>query len=288
MNWNHYASLLAVLDHGSLSSAARELGVTQPTLSRHVDEVERALGRTLFVRSHAGLQPTETAHQLEPLLRQMGNLDQAIVRAASSGGTEEVRGTVRVSASEVVGVELLPAIFSTLGASHPALELELSLSNRLEDLARHDADIAVRMVRPTDNALVLRHVGESHVGMYAHRDYADRHELPTCPEALQTHRLIGFDRLTPALRTLLKQTPSLAALHFHYRSSSDLAQLALLRAGAGIGFCQRRIATRNAALIPVLPAHYGFPLPIYLVTHEDLRHEARIRAVMDALGEGLA
>lgn len=287
MNWNHYASLLAVLEHGSLSAAARQLGVTQPTLSRHVDEAELGLGQKLFVRSHVGLEPTEVAGQLEPLLRQMASLDHAIVRASSAGGSTGVRGTVRVSASEVVGVELLPSIFAELGERHPELELELSISNRVEDLVRHDADIAVRMVRPTDNALVSRYVGESHVGMYAHQCYADRYGVPCCVKELDGHRLIGFDRLTPALRALLQRTPELAALRFHYRAASDLAQLALLRAGAGIGLCQQRIAARDPALLPILPKDFIFPLSVYLVTHEDLRHEARIQVVMDALEAGL-
>ena len=145
---------------GSLSGAGRRLGLAQPTVGRHIDALESALGLPLFARSPRGLAPTEAAANLVPHVEAMAAASAALARAAA-GEASATRGVVRVTASEIIGCEVLPAIFATFRAKNPGVAIELALTNRNEDLSRRDADIAVRMVRPTQSALVARRIGET-------------------------------------------------------------------------------------------------------------------------------
>ena len=163
IGWELYRSYLGVVQEGSLSGAARALGVTQPTVGRHIAALEQALGLVLFTRSQQGLLPTEAALALRPYAQAMGHTAAALVRAADSHG-DGVRGTVRVTASEVIGVEVLPPILAQLQAEHPALTVELVLSNRVQDLLQHEADIAIRMTEPRQEALIARRVGKHSLG----------------------------------------------------------------------------------------------------------------------------
>jgi DNA-binding transcriptional LysR family regulator len=147
VGWELYRSFLAVLDEGSLSGAARSLGVAQPTVGRHIAALEKSLRLALFTRSPLGLMPTEAALSLRVFAESMKSTAAALERAATSQGTG-VRGTVRVTASDVIGVEVLPPIIARLRDRHPELVVELLLTNRVQDLLRRAADIAVRMLRP--------------------------------------------------------------------------------------------------------------------------------------------
>lgn len=285
-SWDLYRSFLAVLQHGSLSAAARDLGLTQPTLARHVDSLEAAIGGRLFIRSPRGLLPSEAALELRPLAESLAATAAALLRTASGQG-EGVRGTVRISASEVVGVEVLPPILAALRAAHPDLVVELVLSNAVEDLTRRDADVAVRMVEPAQAALVARRIGQVQLGLYGHRQYLDRCGTPQGVADLAAHSLIGFDRPTPAIAALVAQVPGLAQMRFALRADSDLAQLAALRAGFGIGGCQVPLACRDPGLLRVLPAAFDLALGLWVVMHEGLRATPRCRAVFDGLAVGL-
>src|SRR6476646_935187 len=155
LDWEICRSFLAVLREGNLSRAARALRLTQPTVGRHIDEIERALSVSLFVRSPQGLSPTDAAFNLRPHAEAMEAAAGAFVRAAS-GGTEEVLGTIRITASEFFGIEVLPPILTEFRNEHPGIVIELVATNRTEDLLRREADIAVRMVRPSQAALIAR------------------------------------------------------------------------------------------------------------------------------------
>jgi DNA-binding transcriptional LysR family regulator len=171
--WELYRSFLGVLVEGSLSGAARALGITQPTVGRHISTLEKSLGLALFTRSQTGLMPTEAALELRGHAEAMSSTAAALRRAAESHG-EGVKGTVRVSASEVVGVEVLPPILARLQQEHPLLKVELVLTNRVQDLLRREADIAVRMTQPKQGMLIARRVGEVALGLHAHRSYVAR------------------------------------------------------------------------------------------------------------------
>lgn len=287
IGWELYRSYLAVLREGSLSAAARALGLTQPTLGRHIAALEEALGLVLFTRSQQGLLPTEAALALQPHAEAMAHAAAALARAAHAQG-EGVRGTVRVSASHVVGTEVLPPLLARLQAEHPALTVELALSDRLHDLLQREADIAIRMAAPRQEALVVRRVGAVGLGLHAHPDYLRRHGMPqSLADLQQGHRLIGFDAETPFIRAARQHFPAWQRERFSLRSDSDLAQLACIRAGAGIGICQTGLALRPPALVRVLPDAFAWSLDTWVVMHEDLRHSPRCRATFDALVAGL-
>lgn len=287
--WEWYRSFLGVLREGSLSGAARTLGLTQPTVGRHVSALEAQLGQPLFLRTPAGLLPTEAALALRPYAEAMDSTAAALERTARSQG-DGVRGIVRITASEVVGVEVLPPLLTALRAQHPELEFELVLSNRLQDLLRREADIAIRMTPPRQAQLIARRVGSIELGLHAHERYLAAHGTPRTLEALATdgHALIGFDQPGPFVRELLRRHPQLARERFALRADSDLAQLALIRSGAGLGLCQVPVAKRDPALRRVLAKALSLPLETWVAMHEDLRHSPRCKVVFDALVSGLA
>jgi DNA-binding transcriptional LysR family regulator len=284
-DWDHYRSFLAVVTTGSLSGAARALGLSQPTVGRHIEALEAALGGgALFTRSPGGLRPTEAALALRPHAEAMALAAEALVRTAS-GEAEAVRGAIRITASEIVGAEVLPPILTDFHEQRPAVAIELALSNRPEDLLRREADIAVRMVRPSQEALLARRIGTVALGLFAHRRYLQRHGAPaslTDPG----QAAVGFDRDPSVARAASALGYPLTREFFAFRSDSDLAQLAALRAGFGVGGCMFGIARRDPDLIQVLP-DLGFELEMWVVMHEDLKSSRRMRLMFDHLVEAL-
>ncbi len=287
--WELYRSFLAVLQEGSLSAAARALGLAQPTLGRHVEALEAALGLALFTRSQLGYAPTEAALALQPAAQALATAAAALRRVASAQGGDgrQVKGTVRISASEIMGVEVLPPILAGLREQHPALVVELSLSNRLEDLLQREADIAVRMQRPQQDVLVARRIGSIALGLHAREDYLARHGTPRTVEELAGHSLVGFDRETAFIRNLRRELGGVKREYFALRSDSDLAQLAAIRAGFGIGFCQVGLARRDPRLKRVLARRLSVRLDTWVAMHQDLRDSPHCRATFDALATGL-
>jgi len=271
-----------VVREGSLSAAARALGVAQPTLGRHVDALEAALGMRLFQRSLDGLVPTDAALRLAPAAEAMAAAAEAALRAVSAAPEQE-SGTVRITASEVVGGEVLPAILADLRERHPRIVIELVLTNRNEDLLRGAADIAVRMMRPTQEALVARRVGRIDIGLYAHRLYLKRHGTPRSLADAPRHSLVGFDRDPIAARLLERWGVPLTRDAFGLRTDNDLAQLNAVRAGAGIGAMQVGLARRDRNLVAVLQKELTLPLEMWLVMHRDLRTSRRMGLVFDHL-----
>ena len=286
IGWELYRSFLGVVKEGSLSGAARALGVAQPTVGRHVAALEKALGMALFTRSQTGMLPTEAAQSLQGFAESMQSTAAALERAAASHGTG-VRGTVRVTASEVIGVEVLPPIIARLRTQHPDLTVELALTSRVQDLLRREADIAVRMLRPRQELLVARRIGRIELGLHAHQRYLARHGTPRDLADLAEHSLIGFDQMTAFIRNAGKALTGWHREAFAVRTDSDLAQLALIRAGAGVGVCQVAIAGREAAIVRVLPKQFSLHLETWITMHEDLRNSPRCRVTFDALVSGL-
>jgi DNA-binding transcriptional LysR family regulator len=286
IGWELYRSFLSVLIEGSLSGAARALGVAQPTVGRHVEALEKSLGLALFTRSQIGLMPTEAALSLRSYAETMQSTAAALERAAASQGTG-VRGTVRVTASDVIGVEVLPPIIASLRDEHPDLVLELVLTDRMQDLLRREADIAVRMARPRQELLVARRVGQIELGLHAHRRYLSRYGTPNTIADLADHALIGFDQTTAFIRSAGKGLSGWRREAFAMRTDNNLAQLALIRCGAGIGVCQAAIARRDDSIVRLFPRHFSLQMETWITMHEDLRNSPRCRVAFDALIKGL-
>ncbi len=231
------------------------------------------------------MSPTEAALELKPYGELLAATTAAMMRAASGHG-KDIKGTVRITASEIVGAEVLPPIFAGLRERYPRLEIELVLSNAVDNLLRREADIAVRMIEPAHEAVAIKRIGSVSLGLYAHRRYLDRAGRPRTLDDVRKHCLIGFDRETPEIRSLRQRIQGLdAAVHFAFRTDSDIAQLAAIR--AGIGICQTALARRDPDLERVLPGAFQFKLGVWLAMHENLRTTPRCRAVFDGLAAGL-
>jgi DNA-binding transcriptional LysR family regulator len=286
LTWDLFRSFLAVLREGSLSGAARALGMTQPSLGRHVRELEASLGVPLFSRASHGLVPTDAALELQPHAEAMASAAASALRAAS-GAKDELRGVVRITASEVNGVEVLPPILAAMHQRSPGLVFELSTTNRTENLLRRDADIAVRSSPPDQDALVARKVCVIPIGLYGHADYLAVAGRPKSLADLTAHTLIGYDEETPYIRATRPAGMPYQREFFSLRTDNDLAGLAAIRAGFGIGACQVPLG-RRAGLVRLLPKLVDIALPIWVVMHEDQRTSLRIRTVFDHLVEGLA
>lgn len=285
-NWEWYRTFLHVLESGSLSAAARSMGLTQPTVGRHVDNLENALGLKLFIRSFDGFAATDAAIELRPYAASVAATTAAIRRVASSHG-DGVRGSVRITASEVVGVEVLPPILASLRNKHPKLVIELVLSNAVGNLLHREADIAIRMLEPTQDALISKRIGAIGLGLHAHKRYLSKHGTPASMDALAGHAIIGFDTENSFTRKIQERMPALARQDFAFRADSHLAHLAAIRAGLGIGICQSALARRDKNLVRVLPKACAFAMETYLAMHEDLRESPRCSAVFAALSVGL-
>jgi DNA-binding transcriptional LysR family regulator len=280
-DWSAYRSFLGVLRTGSLSAAARSLGLSQPTLGRHIAALEAELGTALFTRSVRGLAPTDSALAIRPHAEAIEAATEA-ARRASSAPADSASGVVRITTSEIVGAEVLPPMLAALRERHRGLAFELSLSNRTEDLMRRDADIAVRMVKSTQSALVTAYVGKVTIGLFGRRDYLARHGTPAKLSDLPGHTLIGFDRETPFL-TAAKRQLKLEREMFALRCDSDLANLAALRAGCGLSICQVPLARRSPDLVRLFKEEVAFTLEIWVAMHEDLKRVRRMRVAFDHL-----
>ena len=286
INWEHYQSFLTVLEENSLSAAARKLGLSQPTLGRHVDALEKEIGTSLFVRSRYGLSPTETARGMVPHAKAMAIAASALKRAGAAGG--EAEGNVRLTASEIVGVEVLPDIIAGFVKTYPHIHVELALTNRSENLLKREADIAIRMRRPQQEALIARKIGDVPLKLYAHASYVDLRGMPDSFDDIYGHVIIGPESVAFYVDFSAPIELEQLIATMNIKSDSDLAQLAMVRAGCGIGGIQMQLAARDKMLLPVLHDSVSIGMEMWLAAHEDMLKERPVRLLYDYLAKHLS
>jgi DNA-binding transcriptional LysR family regulator len=286
-DWSLIRSFLAALDQGSLLGAARQLKTSQPTLGRHIAELESQWGVVLFERTGRGLVPTATALQLAESARAMeaGALQ---LSHTLTGAQSQSTGTVRITASVPVAVQLLPPILAQMRLALPDIQVELVSSNQVSNLLRREADIAVRMVRPDQGTLVAKKIGSVGVGAYAHRSYLARRSPPRLPADLLQNDLIGNDTDPSILRGFQALGYPVSREAFVLRTDDFIVQWQAVRAGLGIGFLADYMARSDPDVRPVLAGALPIPaLPMWLAVHREIRTNPRIRAVYDLLAEAL-
>ncbi|MCP8882630.1 LysR family transcriptional regulator [Devosia sp. XJ19-1] len=285
-DWALWRSFAAVISEGSLSGAARSLGLSQPTVGRHIETLEADLGLTLFERSLTGLKPNPTALRLhDPVRAAQAALAEAAILAA--GAQDDGAGTVRITASTMISNYVLPEILASVRSLHPRIAIETAPSDSAENLLMREADIAIRMFRPTQLELVTRHLGDIALVPVAHERYLARRGRPTTLDELWQHDLIGFDRSDAIIAHARTLGFTISRDHFVLRSDDQTHLWELIRAGLGIGFGQENLARRTPGLA-VLPLDLAVPpLPVWLTTHRELFTSHRIRAIYDAVAEGL-
>lgn len=286
-DWNLLRSFLAVYDTGTLTEAAQRLGCTQPSVGRHVRQLEALIGETLFVRRPGRLVPTPRAAALFEATLGM----RLAVRDAQrlfTGEVAQVAGVVRLSVAEAYGYHVVPQILLPLLHAHPGLEIELTVSNRIDNLLRRDADIAVRFMRPEQEGVIARKLGETELGMFAHERYLARFGTPESLNSAVQGLLTGFDRDRWPVQTLVRGPLPVAPLRFRYRSDSVLARQAAVEAGGAMGVFLVDVAAERPGLRRVLAEQLSLKQGVWLCAHDELRRSASMRVVWDGLGDALA
>ncbi|MCB1382045.1 MAG: LysR family transcriptional regulator [Notoacmeibacter sp.] len=286
-DWNLVKGFLAVAETGSLSAAARKLAASQPTLGRHISELEAALGVTLFERLPRGMALTEAG---TALLEHAGAMQagSAALSLAATGRSAAIEGTLRITASQMVAHFLLPPVLARLHREEPGLHLEIVSSNTVENLLARDADIAIRMTAPQQAELVARKITDVAVGLFAAPAYLDRRGTPQALEDLLLHDFVGYDRDTQMLRGFAAVGHPVTRDFFPLRTDDQVLNWRLVEQGAGLGFTQVLVGLSSPHVVPVLPDLPLPALPMYLAAHRELRNSARIRRVFDFLAEELA
>jgi DNA-binding transcriptional LysR family regulator len=286
LDWTLIRSFVTVAETGSLSAAARKLAASQPTLGRHVAELEQQLGVTLFRRGRRGYVLTDAGSLLYERGRAVSERAAAFSLLAL-GSVETIEGTVRIAASEVVAAHVLPDMMARLGMEEPGIEVEIVASNLVENLLRRDADIAIRMVEPAQNELVARKVTNIPLVACAATAYLDRRGRPRAIADLAGHDLIGFDRSDDIIDGFARFDLALRRHDFRFRTDNQIVMWQALRAGNGIGFAQAPLAASDPLVETLLPDIRLPDLPVWLAMHRDVRTSLRIRRVADFLHEEL-
>lgn len=287
VDWNQLRAFLETAEEGSLSAAARKLGLTQPTLSRQVAAIERKLGVTLFERVGKSMVLTDTGLDLLEHARSMGAAAEALGLAAT-GRSQAVSGVVSVSASDVVAATLLPPLLVQLRQQAPGITVEVISSNALSDIRRREADIAVRHVQPEEPDLIARLVRQASAGFYASQTWVRQNGHPRTAHEAADLPFVGADRSGSYLAYLRQHGLPLTEANFSCYADHSLAHWALVRQGLGIGAMMDDIAQATPDVVRVLDDVASVQFPVWLVTHRELRTSRRIRLVFDLLAQGLA
>lgn len=285
-DWSLIQSFLAALDQGSLLGAARALNASQPTIGRHIAELESQLGVVLFERTGRGLLPTATALRLAESARAMQAGADQLARSVS-GAEAGVSGTVRITASQPVACMLLPPLLARMRIELPEVQVELVASNEVTNLLRREADIALRMVQPTQASLVAKRIGKVTLGTYAHCDYLRRRGTPRQPADLMQHDVVGNDRQGDIARGFAAMGFPVERQQFALRTDDLIAYWQVVRSGLGIGFVADYMARTEPDLVALLPMLKLPELPIWLTVHREIRTNQRIRAVYDFLAQAV-
>ncbi len=287
LDWNQLKAFLETAETGSLSAAARKLGLTQPTLSRQVAAIEERMGVTLFERVGKAMALTPTGLDLLEHARAMGAAAEAL-RLAATGRSQAVGGVVSVSASDAVAAHLLPPLVRQLREKEPGIAIEVISSNALSDLLRREADIAIRHVKPVQPDLIARLIREAAAHFYASEGWVKVRGHPRNAEEAAHLPFVGSDRSGQFLALLRQHGLPLTEANFSCYSDHSMAHWALVRQGMGIGAMMDEIARDTPGIIRVLDDVPPVRFPIWLVTHRELRTSTRIRVVFEALAQGLA
>jgi DNA-binding transcriptional LysR family regulator len=285
-DWSLVRSFLAVLDHGSLLAAARQLQSSQPTIGRHMAELESQVGLVLFERTGRGLLPTEAALRLAESARLMQSGADQLARSVA-GSDRSTSGTVRITASQPVACYVLPPLLAQMRSTLPEVQVELVSSNAVSNLLRREADIAVRMVQPKQATVIAKRVGKVALRACAHQDYLRRRGIPRQPLDLLSHDLIGGDRNKETLTGFAARGLSVDRENFAFRTDDLIVVWQAVRAGLGIGFVSEHLIRTEPAVVPLLPKLNIDPLPVWLAVHREIRTNKRIRAVYDFLADAL-
>ncbi len=287
MDWNQLRAFHATATTGSLSAAARQLGLTQPTMSRQIAALEARLGVDLFDRVGRKLVLTVIGAELRDRIGMMADAAESVALVAS-GRKEEIRGRVCISATDTYAAHILPGIVQQIRDEAPEITIAITASNDLSDLHRHEADIAIRHLPPSRTGLVGDHLRDTQAYFYASEEWIARNGLPESPADLAGAAMIGIDDATRFASYLCNVGIPMKVADFRLISDSSVAIWEMVRRGMGVAPMLREVADRTPGVVRLLPDMPPITVPIWLVTHEDLQLSPRIQVVHGILAEGLA
>ncbi|CUJ06962.1 LysR family transcriptional regulator [Cognatishimia activa] len=286
-DWNHIRAFLATAETGSLSAAARELGLTQPTLSRQVAALEEELGVMLFERIGRTLELTTAGVEMLEHTQNMG-LAADRISLVAQGQSQAIEGEIRITASDVFSGYLLPEVLKDLRAAAPDLSIDIVAVNDVQDIMRREADIAIRHVRPEQPDLIARLVAEPKAYFYASKSYLQKHGHPKDFADLSNFEFISFGDKEAMKGFLQPLGIDLTDHNFRIGSANGLVAWQLCVEGFGIAAMSEHVADRYPDLVKLLPEADPIVFPTWLVTHRELHTSRRIRLVYDMLAEFLA
>lgn len=282
MDWNLVRAFLATVEQGSLSAAARHLGLTQPTLSRQIAALESDLGVALFERIGKSLSLTRAGSEILADVRAMGGAVDRLSLIASSQ-SQSLEGQVRISASDISALQILPPILTRLHARWPDIALDIMASDQISDLMRREADIAIRHVPPDPHNLIAKRCRDQPLRLYASRPYLDRIGRPRTPQDIAKATLIGFSDDTVLSSALAERGLPVTEHSFFWTTNNFSAAWEMVKQGLGIGVMLEAIADHTPDIELVLPELEPIPMPIWVATHRELHTSRRIRVVYDFL-----
>ena len=285
-DWNKARAFLVTAEEGSLSAAARALGMAQPTLGRQVDGLEQELGIVLFERVGRGLTLTPSGLELLDHVRHMGEAAGRVSMTAL-GQSQALEGTICISASETYAAVLLPPIIAKLRIMEPGIRVEIVVANHASDLRRREADIAIRNFRPTEPDLIAKKIGNADAVLYATPNYIEKIGNPTKPNDLRNADFVNVDHSGGMIKGLNTLGLGLTEANFPLLTESYLVMWELVRQGAAIGILDAHIGDADPIVRRVLPDLEPLVFPIWLVSHRELTTSRRIRRVYDFLAEEL-
>ena len=285
-DWDLAKAFLATAETGSLSAAARQLGTSQPTLSRQVAAFAEVLGVTLFERVGRGLQLTSTGADIAAHLKPMAEAANAAARAAS-GQSQSIDGHIRITSSEVYAIHVLPPILARLRNEAPGVTVEVVASDKITDLRRREADIAIRNNRPEDPELFARKVADDRATFYATSDFLERNGNPQSLEDLSDVDFLAIDEIETTMGYYNGIGLTLSAKSFPAVSASIPTQWALTTAGVGVGVAPLHVGDKDPRVQRVFENAPEIPFPVWIVAHRELRTSRRVRLVFDLMAEML-
>jgi len=285
-DWHALKSFRLIGEHGSLSAAARVAGVSQSTMSRHLSTLEQTFGTRLIRRKASGIVLTSSGLAMMKYAQEMSDVAGQLSHSMGSK-SDRILGTVRITASEFVAAFVLPEILTELRAEEPEIDFEVIASDSTDNLLRRDADIAIRMYKPTQLDLISRKVGDLKLAAFASNEYVKRCGTPSGIEGLSDHNVIGFDRNQDIINGFRDAGLKVNNEFFSFRCDNQFVCWQMLLAGYGIGVFPQREGEKNPNVKKIKDLGDIGSLPIWLTAHSELKTSQRLRRVYDFLAAHL-
>jgi DNA-binding transcriptional LysR family regulator len=287
IDWPMLRAILAVAEEGTMTGAARVLGTSQPTVSRLIRAAEEVAGDYLFFRDETGFTPSPFC---DTLIAEAREIRESLSRVSLqvAGEQPSAEGRVRITASVYVTTHILPPILAAIRTKHPAIKLDVVATDSTENLLFHEADIALRMYRPTQLDTVTKHLGDLPLGLYASRSFVEAHGMPSSVDDLRDFGMVGYDRDDRIIRAMREMDIRVTRNWFTTTTDDQVAYWEFVLAGCGIGVGQKVVAERSPDVVQVMPELELPSLPVWLTAHQRLRHQPRVAAVWEMLAEGVS